>query len=85
MLAIGVHRQRMREAGRARARCSPCSTAAPLPRLLGSTITRSAGVGGGQSPQPVGGAVGAAVDDDPHRLPLRARAAHRLVDLAPVL
>jgi hypothetical protein len=75
VLAVRIHRERMREARvSARRRSGPCSTAAPLPRLLGSMNHAQAGVVRGHLAQPFGRAVGAAVGDDPHRAPL-ARAA----------
>ena len=81
VLAVGVHRQRVREAGRARGAAGRAARPRPCRRCAGSTNTRRPGSAAAIARRPSARAVGAAVDHHPHRVPLRARGAHRLVDL----
>ena len=59
----------------------PSSTAAPLPRFSGRTMTRRPGVVGRHGAQAVGAAVVAAIDHHPDGRPLAARGADGVIDL----
>ena len=79
MLAVGIHRQGVREAGLARG-LERVQHGGALADVARQHLDAQARVVGRHRAQPVGRAVAAAVDDDPHRRPGGARGANRVVD-----
>jgi hypothetical protein len=82
VLAVGIHRQRVRVARRARL-LERVQDGRALAGVLREDVDAQPGILAGHRPQAAVGAVATAVDDDPHRRPLRARRAHRRVDERP--
>jgi hypothetical protein len=82
MLAVGVHRQGMRESCRPRRR-ERMQDGSALALVLRKHLDAQTGIVGRERAQAFGSAVAAAVDDDPHRRPCRTGRTHRLVDQRP--
>jgi hypothetical protein len=80
VLAVAVHRQHVREAGGI-GPLQAVQHSRALALVLRQHLHAQQRVGRGQGLQARGRAVGAAVDHHPHRRPLRARRAHRGVNL----
>ena len=76
MLAIGIHGQGMREAARGGGP-QPGQDRRALPLIFGLQEHAHARITGGAALKLGASAIGAAVDDDPDRIPLRARFRHR--------
>ena len=82
VLPIGIHRQGVGEAARRRL-AQPVQHGGSFASVLAQYEHSQARLLDCHRRQAFGGIVGAAVDDDPNRRPLRERGAYRRVDLGP--